>query len=243
MSLLIPGDQMPTAGPTGVPWLIQPYIPREGVIFLYGKKGVGKSPLTWSLAHSVASGEPWLGLPVQNTGTVLYIEVDSPLSVVKVRTDHMRFTPQTLFYFPTDPLLCLPEGYAQLKRETEQVSPALVIVNTLRKIHSYSDKDSDTPARIYSKFRRLWPSILFVHHEKRTPANPDEAFEPGEEFSGSLAWHNDAQTCLHLRRATRSKEDGSHNLLLINTGNQLTALAPTLKLELGQDGYSLSPRT
>ncbi len=233
---------MPKAGNHQTPWLLEPYIPREGVIFLYGKKGVGKSPLTWSLARSIASGEPWMGLPVSSPGEVLYIEVDSPLSVVKARTDHLKFPPNLFFYFPTNSFLCSQDGYDQMKKETGHLHPSLVIVNTLRKVHLFKDKEPETPAKVYTLFRKLFQSVLFVHHEKKTPADPEQGYERGEEFSGSLAWANDAQVCLQLRRAPRSKDDGSHNLILVNTGNQLHAQPPDLKLLLDADGYTLTPR-
>lgn len=242
MSLLIPGDQMPTAGTADVPWLIKPYIPREGIIFLYGKKGVGKSPLTWSLAQAVSTGAPWLGLPVQTTGTVLYIEVDSPLSVVKLRTDHLTFSSNVCFYFPSDPLICLPEGYERLKRDTGHLTPCLVIINTLRKIHAYNDKESNTPSKVYGKFRHLWPCVLFIHHEKKTPADPEQQIEEGEEYSGSLAWHNDAQVCLQVKRAPGPPAREGHNLTLVNTGNQLHLQPPGLKFSLSLDGFSIKPR-
>lgn len=237
---------MKASGLQAVPWIVEPYIPREGIVFLYGKKGVGKSPLTWSLANAVATGVPWCSFPVtlrDNPWQVLYIEVDSPLSVVKARTDFLDFPGNLIFYFPSDPILASFEGYTKMVEETKHLSPDLVIVNTLRKIHSMDDGKGETVARVYALFRRLWPCVLFVSHEKKTPANPEHSFERGEEFSGHLAWHNDAQVCLNLHRsAGKPNGDGSHPLILSCTGNQLHEQPQDLKLRLAPDGYSLSLR-
>ena len=88
-------------------WLIEPYLPSEGIVFLYGKKGVGKSPLTWAMAQAVATGESDL-FTVRSTGQVLYVEVDSPLPTVKLRAPKVLSSPNAWYCFPRDPLICLP---------------------------------------------------------------------------------------------------------------------------------------
>lgn len=218
-------------------WLIKPYIPREGVVFLYGKKGVGKSPLSWALAQSVATGAPWLGHAVQDPGPVLYLEVDTPLPVVSARMRQALKSHSIRVHFPPGSLADVA-GWERFKREAKAWEvPKLVIVNTLRKVHAAKDTDSNIPALVYSRFRAQWPAscIYFNHHEKKTPANPDHQFSLGEEFSGSLAWANDAQVVLRLwRRAGGAYNEGRETILSMS-GNQIAPQAGPLRFYL-KDG-------
>lgn len=249
MSHLIPGDELANHVIADSPWLLKPYLPREGIVFLYGKKGVGKSPLTWTLARSIATGEPFFGCQPQGKGRVLYIEVDSPLSLVAGRFEGKTpLPPEVCFYFPSNPVIISKDGRRQLGQDLREYlkgqKPELVIINTLRKIHVLKDTESATVSFVYSQLRTLFPGscLLIVHHEKKTPANPEHSFEKGEEFSGSLAWHNDANVCLNLRRAAGLHAKEGMNLSLEMTGNQLGAHADDLLLNLAPDGFTLRPR-
>ena len=221
-------------------WLIEPYLPREGVVLLYGKKGTGKSPLTWAMAQAVATGVSDI-FTVRSLGKVLYIEVDSPFPTVQLRAPKAVTSERVCFYFPEDPLICLEQGMRRLAGAEWGFTPVLVIFNTLRKIHPWDDKVSETPSRVYGAMRGIWPHacLLFVHHEKKDPT--DHYYTLGEEYSGSLAWHNDSQVAMRLSVPSgRPFRDRGQALVLSNTGNQLGAKAPPLKLILGPDGAGLS---
>lgn len=216
-------------------WIIAPYIPTEGVVLLYGKKGVGKSPLTWALAESYATGASWLGHIPTHTGRVLYIEADTPRLVVAPRMRLAVTSPNIAVYFPPGSISD-HDGWRRLKEETAEVRPGLVIVNTLRKVHAGDDKSSDVPAQVYDRFRGQWPNAchVFVHHEKKTPANPDHTLTEGEEFSGSLAWANDAQVVLRLWCHTGRPSAKGRETILTMTGNQLAPLAPPTRYFLAE---------
>src|SRR5712692_5192872 len=96
---LIRGNELTSESPESA-WLVRPFFPREGIVLLYGKKGAGKSPLTWALAESVATGQPWLGFPVETTGPVLYIEADTPRPSIEARMSQAIHCPEVYIYFP-----------------------------------------------------------------------------------------------------------------------------------------------
>ena len=235
--MLMPSDRLATYSHPAPAWLIEPYLPREGIVFLYGKKGVGKSPLTWAMAQAVATGESNL-FAVRSTCQVLYVEVDSPLPTVKLRAPLVLNSPNAIFCFPSDPLICCPRGMEELRLECRDLTPGLVVFNTLRKIHPWDDKVSETPSRVYGAMRALWPHacLLFVHHEKKDPT--EYPYTAGEEYSGSLAWHNDAQVALRLAVPRGRPLDPKQGMLftLTNIGNQLGPKAPPVKLLLAPNG-------
>ena len=244
--MLICTDKLVAHPDTAPVWLLEPYLPREGIVFLYGKKGVGKSPLTWAMSQAVATGASDGIFTVKSTGQVLYVEVDSPLPAVKLRAPRVLSSPNAWFCFPRDPLICLPRGSAEIQRECQGLKPALVVFNTLRKIHPWDDKVSETPSKVYGAMRAIWPEacLLFVHHEKKDPT--ERYYSPGEEYSGSLAWHNDAQVALRLAvpRGRPFKDEGSAGtpFTLFNTGNQLGAKASPMRLVLAPDGATFHAR-
>ena len=56
-----------------VEWLIQDVLPRKGFSALFGPPGSFKSFVALDIAHSVATGTPWMGKEVSVPGAVLYI--------------------------------------------------------------------------------------------------------------------------------------------------------------------------
>jgi hypothetical protein len=56
-----------------VEWLIQDVLPRRGFSALFGPPGSFKSFVALDIAHSIATGTPWMGKEVSTPGAVLYI--------------------------------------------------------------------------------------------------------------------------------------------------------------------------
>lgn len=224
------------------PYLVEPYVPRQGLVFFHGKKGLGKSPLTWALAQAVASGTPFLGLPTIQ-GRVLYIEVDTPaLHLIQQRIAKMPLplAQEWVFYLgaPLDVLNSQDVGLATLRTVSKTRGPFdLVIVNTLRKVHRADDKEGHVPSQVYAAFHALFPSaaLWFTHHDKKT-GDPTVHRPSEEEFSGNLAWVNDATVGLHLVRGG-AVEEGI--LRLEHTHNQVGPTLPPLLIHLDVDGTTI----
>lgn len=214
-------------------------------MLLHGRASLGKSPITWQMALSVASGKPLFGLPVKQ-GPVLYIEVDSPEIIVKPRLkllhdDFPGELPLRFAFFDGgfDILQPTPKVLEQLN-ELASFNPALVIINTLRKVFSTSANDSETPSRVYREFRRLFPgsALLFVHHDRKLQKDHTPEME-SEDLSGSLAWLNDCNVGLHLVR--HGKEPGS--IRLDHTKSQASERLAPLLLKLHEDGSHIGVMT
>ena len=222
-------------------WLIEPYIPAQGIVLLHGKFSLGKSPLIWRVAQCVSEGCDFFGHPLQQTGPVLYIEIDEPLRLTVERLKLLNPRPSQVMVVGINPfsiLNQLPDDHARLTDLNATLHPILVIVNTLRKSHHLDDKDSATPSLVYGAFRRYFPDacLLFVHHDRKSFTDPagDRLPADDEDFSGSQAWMNDAQIGLHL--STSHRRTGLVTLEM--TKSQLSALADPLKLKLAADGVT-----
>jgi len=226
------------AQPLGaIPFLIDPYIPEGGIILLYGKTRIGKSPLTWEIARCLGSGEPFLGRPTRSS-QVLYLELDTPRRLVQARVERLPTAPNVWWEFI--PAINVFEASSQghLRSLETQCHPDTVIVNTLRAIHYGDEKDAAIPLRVYKTFQAIFPkaAILFVHHDKKSSGNPEDSSDPDEAFSGHMAWFNHCQTGLHLVR------HGTLNaglLRLVHSKSQVSAEAPDLILKLSDDGSQI----
>lgn len=222
-------------------WLIEPYLPVEGIVLLHGKFSLGKSPLIWRLAQCVSEGIDFFGHTPQQTGTVVYAEIDQPLVVTNDRLALLNPMPKKVHLLGVNPFSVLRptnEDKELLQEVNETVKPALVLVNSLRKSHTLDDKDSATPSMVYGAWRSLFPEscLVFVHHDKKSDVVDGKRVEADDEdFSGSQAWVNDAQIGLHLKPIG----DRRTGLVALEmTKSQLSALQEPLKLKLGKDGVN-----
>ena len=222
-------------------FLINPFIVKEGITFLWGKWGVGKSPTTWWMAHAIGTGTEYFGLPTRK-GRVLYLDVDSPETVALNRLKKIKPAPNVLFAV-RKPLMFpgqLPEQDKELLTLRQEFQPDLVIFNTLRKCHDLDDKDSKTPKMVYSYYQSLFPksALLFVHHDKKDSPDPKAKVNPTESFSGSQAWINDAQVGLKVTPYHGKRE----NARIWNIKNQVAPRWPyfqPLPVYLEDDGSNM----
>lgn len=236
-SILLSWEELAKMQAQDVPFLCDPLIPMGGVILLHGKWSTGKSPLTWHLASCVGRGEPFFGMPCKK-GRVLYLEVDTPLLLVKDRTDKLPPAENVWFAFLPPHIL----GMSQREQAEEfgglsSIHPDLVIVNTLRKVHPWKDTDSEVPNLVYSAFQCAFPgaAILFVHHDKKDSQDPKAKYNASEAFSGSQHWADDAQVTLHLCR-----HQGKNILRLENPKNQTAKTIEPLIIQLHENGSEVS---
>jgi len=222
-------------------WLIDPYVPRDGIIFLWGETSTGKSPLGWQMAAAIGRGDNFFGLPA-NPGRVLYLELDTPQRLLHDRITKMPIPPNVDFLFL--PPLSVPEvspaDQALLDRAARNEYD-LVIINTLRKVHNLNDKEAQTPKIVYSYFQHLFPgtALVFVHHTKKTQIDANgNAGRAKESFSGAMNWLNDAQVGLFLG-AYESEKEGI-NVRLHHEKSQVSDLYGPLGLHLSrQDGATM----
>lgn len=220
-------------------WLIHPYLPATGVVFMHGKFSLGKSPLVWRVMQAVSEGVDFFDYPVQDTGNVLYIENDEPLLQTVERLKLLNPVPKnvTVLGMRVFSIMALtPEDTKVFTELNITLKPKLVVCNTLRKSHNLDDKESTTPSLVYGKWQELFPDscILFVAHDKKSSTKNFDG-PTDEDFSGSQAWVNDAQVGLHVTAVENRK---SRTINLAMTKAQFSAYPEPMHLKLGPDGVN-----
>ena len=190
VSSLRPGfvelDQYLTLPRDAQTWLLKPLIPTSGAALLYGDAKLGKTYLGIQLALAISGQMPdFLGFPVQRTGPVLMLQLDTPRSVFanrfedlikrhKIKYDSKMFLiadRESLDYYPLD---FLNPGHVAYMQELIRVhNPVAVVIDTLREAHS-GDEDKSTSSRnvIANLVAATHPAALILISHGRKP-NPE----------------------------------------------------------------------
>ena len=230
-------------------YLVNPIVPLGGIIFVYGKSGVGKSPWSWQIADAVSKGEPFLGMDTNGPAPVLYVDVDTRWWTIQERWKVAGYEPafdigvgegfdcmSSMWEYST-----IRQGF--LDRQVSR-HYKLVIISTLAKIHHFSFADANAPSEMYLRWQQVFGeecAIMFIHHDKKTTnqgeeINDDQLYHlTRESFSGNQQWLDHATTALHLTR-----RGGDYKFLLEQVKDQGSRKAAPIKCVLGERGVGVS---
>ena len=154
-------------------WIIDEFLP-QGLFFIAGRKGIGKSWLSFQLSVSVVNGNDFLGIYPCHSGNVLYCALEDTLSRVKDRIS--RYTirnPEKFHCVLLDELPRMFSGGLMLLKEYLERTPAcrLIILDTLARFRSSSGSsrnlyqdDYDTIGYLQSFAMEHKIAFVVVHH-------------------------------------------------------------------------------
>lgn len=191
-------------------FLIEPFVPREGIVFFHGKRGIGKSQFALTLAICLSEHGALFGkYPTHAIGPVIYVQADMGDAIQHVRVRQLRqhySLDNIYFYFPRFFNLANVTVHDPMMQEIAALKPSMIFWDTLRKIQRLGTNDDDVPSFIYGKSQDMFPTAThcFIHHDKKTIADQDK-LDMDETFRGSGAWLDDADTGLHLERITTNR--------------------------------------
>ena len=184
------------------PFLVDPVIPSGGIVFVHGKRAIGKTHLCLTLSAALSGGGMLFGRYQTHKARTLYIQADTPEAVQaeRVRKATTIYSmDEVYFYFPKYLNITTLHRDEELLTELQSVEADLVIWDTLRKTHKGGSNDDDVPSMVYGSAHDLFPDTthMFVHHDKKTIVDQNQ-LDPDELFRGSGAWLDDADTGIHL---------------------------------------------
>ena len=203
-------------------WILEPLVPSGGLVNLYGKPKQGKSLL--ALGMALAIGNPtqaeWLGFPVHRHGPVAYFQADTPRSIWKGNhLKHVAAAGYTGDVWMSDPYLMpypfdiMEPGNVETLQGMIQAlpfQPLVVIVDTIREIHSLDENSSTEMRKVFGALRVAADpaAIVLIGHSKKshsedTQSSPDEsghAEDVMEEGRGSGYLAGKMDTVMKLTR-------------------------------------------
>jgi RecA-family ATPase len=180
MSVVVSGSEYLSLPRSAETWLVRPLVPAGGSVLLYGDPKVGKSFAAIQLAMAIQQGGEWFGFPVEKSGPVVYVQLDTPRSLWAERIENLRtdglptdslllVDRETLDVFPFD--ILDPTHATLLNLALREVDPVAVIIDTIRESHSGVEDDSTTMRNVVSSLvAATQPAALILVSHARKPS-------------------------------------------------------------------------
>lgn len=198
-------------------WHVEDLIPAGTVTLLGGDGGAGKSLLALQLAVSTAIGLPWIGFNAEY-GPALYLTAEDDIDEVHRRlVDISRAMCLSLAQLASlsvcslageDALLATADRqsgvlkatklYEAVKARIEDLTPVLVVLDTLADLFGGEENDRAQARQFISLLRRLalqcGTTVVLLAHPSLS------GMQSGSGMSGSTAWNNSVRSRLYLDR-------------------------------------------
>jgi archaellum biogenesis ATPase FlaH len=159
-----------------IEWLVEGVIPRNAVILLYGRGGIGKTTLAMQLADAIDQGNKIFGMQTVQT-QVIVVDYENSLAVLSERAKRTTVDGVLFCDSSLDPPSLDKADWAAYLELLEQYPGALFIFDTLRSAHSGDENSSETMSLIMRRMRQLrdaGATVILLHH---TPKGNDRQFK------------------------------------------------------------------
>lgn len=164
---------------------IFPGLPYGVVGSIISPGGVGKSAFALSLACQVAGGPCLTGLPTDEIGKVVYVAGEDPENVIEHRLfaigEHCNQVERQTIDENLTVIPASAENLDILSTKTQEyflklaTGASLLILDTLRVIHSADENDSGAMSNVVGHLKRIANqtgcSIIFLHHTNKNSMN------------------------------------------------------------------------
>ena len=168
-------------------WLIDDWLPSNGIAAVYGHPGCGKSFLTFHMAAHVAAGKPWAGRRVEK-GLVVYVVAEGTtgarnrLFAMQQAGEIAKDAPFAIVPTPID--MQAEAGDVKALIETIHVladiakaSPAMIVLDTLSKTFGAGKENTDDMVNYVNNCQRVSSAFdcltLVVHHRPKDQESRD----------------------------------------------------------------------
>lgn len=209
--------------PRSQTWLIEPLLPMGGALTIYGDPKTGKSYLATQLSLALTTGDPFLGFPINRTGEVVYIQLDTPgtLWADRLRQLKERGHPvdkihqadlETLNCWPFN--VMNPEHSLRIRSELQLIKPVAVIVDTFKECHQLNENDATESQKVIAALTEMTKpaALVLLHHSRKPSADRPEELISSARGSGYLLGKMDAIIMLRKKSLTyvgRAIEEGT----------------------------------
>lgn len=223
-------------------WYLENYIPEEGIVLLFGKYGVYKTPIVLNMAKAIALGheELW-GLTVKQASPLLFVSADTPPRIVHPRMKKLDLAmcgsnlDIALNAYPGIDVVNLqaPTEEARKARDLATMhknrSYKVVFIDSLRAVHHLDDKESGNARQVYGALASIFygATVVVIHHARKENAEDTESMAD-EGFSGSQALMNHAT--VGIRVVPQAVRKGKVKLKHVKS--QAGPLQPDLQLQI-----------
>ena len=161
--------------------IVEKFLSAMNIDVLIGDSGLGKTPLAVQLGLCIASGTPFLGMPVQQA-VILYVDYENgrrPYQRLLERLSHflgLPSVPDTFRYMQGGSKTHVLYAIRQLHEEFPSL-PIVVIFDTMRgfdaKLESKNENAADEITKLRASVSKpLNVSFLLIHHIRKSSDDP-----------------------------------------------------------------------
>lgn len=156
-------------------WLVKDLIPLPSMTAVSGNPGNFKTWITIALAQSIAEGKPFLDQFPTRQGRVLMVDEEDHIRHIQKRLLQLKVSRELpIFYLSQEGIrIDDPDSYNSLLKIVKDQNIALVILDSLVRIHSREENDAKQMAFVMNQFMQLTKngvSVLFTHHHRKQAA-------------------------------------------------------------------------
>lgn len=177
----------------GLEYLIPGMLPKADTVLLIADPKVGKSLLAYDAAFAVATGESRFLGEITQQGRVLIVQTDESMHSTKSRLLHRGFRREdsgNLQYIASWNI----SQMQKLEEKLETFRPALVIVDSLRRVSSGAEVSedkaevSDNISELRELLTRYGASGIIIHHAKKDPDATGVSRVRGSSAIAAATW-------------------------------------------------------
>lgn len=172
----------------GLRWLVPNGIARGHVHLLSAPPKSGKTWFGLTLARAVCQGTPWAGADGIEQGAVLWIDEEMGAPLLARRLHQLEMEPGIPFYTLSLAGFRLDQGgdVARVIAAIETHDIALVIVDSLRRVHRLDENDNSEMRNLLPMMHAIaaaGPAVVVLHHDRKRTLNDSSE---QERSSGAL---------------------------------------------------------
>lgn len=184
-----------------IEWAVDRLLPKQSIILLHGRGGIGKTWLSLIMADSISKAIPFMGLDVQRM-PVVFTDFENSLPVLVDRVKKIGIE-DVLFWHNANEILRPPKiDMKEWILYKALPSGSLLVFDTLRASQGQDENDSQKMAFVMSRLKELRDmgfTILLLHH---SPKGNDRTYK------GSTAIIDLADHVLSLHKVRKANPEG-----------------------------------
>ena len=205
------------------------YVPTEGIVFLFGRFGTWKTPITLQILRAITRGDSELwGHGVNQASPILFVQADMPKGQFQDRWNNLKLgelgTNLYTYIAPTNIDIINPHGShpgalhakAIIQKHNEHRFK-IVAIDCLQTIQPLNISHQETVQVVYGALKSYFhgATIILIHHERKASRDPDVIEDDAEAFAGSQAWASQAQ--IGLRSKAKNRKDRDVHLIHVKS--------------------------
>ena len=189
-------------------WLAEGLIPLGGLSAVTGAPKSFKTFLVQDLAISVVTGKPFLGKFPVATGKVLFIDEENPRRTTVKRFKGMgaSSTKEIVLLARKGVRMDKPKSVAALLRFVEKMQPRLIVIDSLTKVHSKNENQSNEMSDVFTEIKKLLAddrAVVVIHHHNKASRNDRRGEGASIRGSGNIYAELDAHLAVDRTGADR----------------------------------------